>query len=192
MTDISAALYTEKVGRTKGFCKSVCQSLHYELPELFNDAYEVFSEFLSRPELNLSIQEKHLEILQAIDRELFCFFKTKKFKQEKALEYLEVIGDVIPPKVFAFLLWTQDQKDACIKILEHNEITLSEKEYDSLYLIVMPHRENNNVPYQEKARFDYLEKQKEDFFLISNKFKLAKELTSSLTISNEVKKKPKI
>jgi hypothetical protein len=192
MTDINPSLFYEKQGRAKGFRKSINQSLIYLLPDLFEDAYDSFSEFLSQPDMNLSPKEIHLELMKEMSKELFSFFHSGKFKHDKSLEYLQVVEEIIPPKLFAFLLWSQDKKEACINILQNNEIELSEKEYDSLYLILMPHRENNKVPYQEAARIEYLAKQKTEFFSYHNKCQVARELSTSLSETNKVKKKPKI
>jgi hypothetical protein len=191
MSEPDAALLAEKNGRSKGFRKSIHQSLIYNLPELFSDAYDTYSEFLSKPELNLSPTNIHLELMKEMAQELFSFFDDKKFKQDKTLEYLQVVEDIIPPKLFAFLLWSQDKKEACVEIFQNYEINLSEKEYDSLFLILMPHRKNSHVPYQDEPRIEYLAKQKTEFFSYHNKFQLAKELTE-LPSNNSVSKKPKL
>jgi hypothetical protein len=191
MTEPDASLYTEKIGRAKGFRKSIHQSLLYTLPDLLNDAYDTYSEFLSKAELNLSSTEIHVELMKEMAAELFTFFKSSQFKQDKILEYAQVVEDIIPAKLFSFLLWSQDKKDACIEVLQNYQINLSEKEYDSLYLILMPHRSNHNVPYKDDSRIEYLARQKTEFFSYQNKIQLANELTE-LPIHNSVSKKPKL
>ena len=191
MIEPDAALLAEKNGRAKGFRKSIRQSLIYNLPDLFSDAYDTYSEFLSKPELNLSPTNIHLELMKEMAQELFSFFNDNKFKRDKILDYLKVVEDIIPPKLFSFLLWSQDEKEACVEVFQNYQIDLSEKEYDSLFLILMPHRKNPHVPYQDNARIEYLAKQKTEFFSYHNKFQLAKELTE-LPLNNPASKKPKI
>lgn len=195
MTEPLTSKFINEHDKTNTFRQSLKKALSYSLPELFNEAYETYTAHLTGPELNLSPKDMHLKMMPEIAQELFFFFNSKRFTDRKALAYLEVVENVIPAKIFAFLLWSQDKKNACIEVLKNNEIDLSEKEYDSLFAVLMPHTENRKVPYAQDAKIEYLAKQKVDFFSYHNKFKLARELDNefaSLPDHSEVKKRPKL
>ncbi len=160
-------------------------------PSIFNQAYDEYMDFLSKPEQKLSEKEVALKLIKEITENLCKIFKITAFKEEKILDYYDVISESFPSKLFAFILWVQDKKDAAQEILKHYEVEISKKEYDYLILVLLPHRDNPNVPYDTQKRIEYLTKQKEEFYYYHDKYKLAHEL-ASLPSNNKEAKKPKI
>jgi len=157
----------------------------------FDQASEDYKSFLSKPEHNLTQSEISLKRLKQVSEALCDFLRSNKFKENKCLEYYDVVSELASPNIFTFILWTQDKKHGCIEMFNNYEIDLSAQEYDSLTLVLLPHLGKENVPYDIDRRLEYLSKQKKEYFSYQNKYKLVEELTS-LPFNPKEPKKTKI
>lgn len=166
------------------------QALIENSPKIFLKGFDHYEDYL-KGKSTMSELDRDISLIKIASSTIVEFINSKGFKEEKALDYLHVIEEHIQPKIFAFLLWNQNKREACFNILEKHPTDLTSEEYVTLYETLDPQRENIDLPFSSKSLENYLTKQKEEFLFYQEKFNLIDEL-KSLPQKAETAKKPKI
>jgi hypothetical protein len=123
-----------------------------------------------------SEKDVRISLIKRICNAVLEFVVSKNFEEKNSLQYAETFGDNFNPKIFSFLLWTQDKREGAFSILKKYPANFTEEQYNHFYETVRAKSFNRDLPLNGQLENDYLEQQKNEFLFHQSRYHVKAEL----------------